>query len=397
MTFELLWRLTDLLLRWSYEGTTSAEAIVRRVARRYAQPVDVTFLPDTAILSVGGHTAARTGTSVVPPLHQVSAFKRLLATIDGGGLTAEQAGRGLAALERLPAPFGRPLRVLGMALFSVGFGISVQATWQEVYASALLGLCVGLLVQAAERRPRLVLVLPFLTSVVVSALVLVAFEQHWISGGPIQLMVPALFFFIPGDTLSGAMLELAAGRVTAGAARLVYSLAVLLMLGFGAVVATLLVGTPTTALFDADVPGNLGQVAVWTGWLLFGVGVMFVFGMAPADFPWALGVIVLTAGTAALADAAFGEPVSTFTGALVMTITALALGRRPSLPPPYVLYLGAFYALTPGSHGLRGIESWTGGDRLQGVTSLASMVGLVTALAVGMLVGATVVRTAATG
>ena len=397
MTFELLWRLADLLLRWSYEGTTSAERIVRRVARHYAQPVDVTFLPDTAILSVGGHTAARSATAMVPPLHQVSAFKRLLAAIDRGELTPDEANLGLVVLERLPRPFGWPLRVLGMALFSVGFGISVQATWQEVYASGLLGLCVGLLVQTAERHPRLMLVLPFLTSVIVSALVLVAFRQHWIFGGPIQLMVPALFYFIPGDTLAAAMLELAAGRITAGAARLVYSLGALLMLGFGAVVATLLVGTPTTALFDSDVAGNLGQVAVWTGWLLFGLGVMLVFGMAPADFPWALSLILLTAGTATLADAAFGAPIGTFAGAVVMTIAALSVGRRPNLPPPYVLYLGAFYALTPGSHGLRGIESWTGGDRLSGITSLASMIGLLTALAAGMLVGATVARTAASG
>ena len=70
---------------------------------------------------------------------------------------------------------------------------------------------------------------------------------------------------------------------------------------------------------------------------------------------------------------------------------ALLLGRRPALPPAYVLYVGAFYVLTPGSHGLRGIESWIGGDRIQGLTSVGNMVGLLVAIAVGMLVAAAAV------
>jgi uncharacterized membrane protein YjjB (DUF3815 family) len=55
------------------------------------------------------------------------------------------------------------------------------------------------------------------------------------------------------------------------------------------------------------------------------------------------------------------------------------------------LYLGAFYVLTPGSHGLRGLESWIGGSRIQGVTGVADMVGLLIAIAVGMLVAGAVV------
>ena len=56
------------------------------------------------------------------------------------------------------------------------------------------------------------------------------------------------------------------------------------------------------------------------------------------------------------------------------------------------LYLGAFYVLTPGSHGLRGIESWIGGYPLRGVTGVADMLGLLTAIGVGMLIGAAAVR-----
>jgi uncharacterized membrane protein YjjB (DUF3815 family) len=130
---------------------------------------------------------------------------------------------------------------------------------------------------------------------------------------------------------------------------------------------------------------------VWGGWVLFALGVMFTFSMAPRDFPWALGLVLLTAAAAELGTRTFGDPLGTFIGAIVMTVTALLLGRLPSRPPAYVLYLGAFYVLTPGSHGLRGIESWIGGHPIQGITSIASMVGLLTAIALGMLVGAAAV------
>jgi uncharacterized membrane protein YjjB (DUF3815 family) len=160
------------------------------------------------------------------------------------------------------------------------------------------------------------------------------------------------------------------------------------VLSFGALVATVIVGVPQSYLFDVTVPGNLGTLGVWGGWVLFALGVMLTFSMAPRDFGWALGLILLTAAAAELGTRAFGDPVGTFVGAVVMMATALLLGRRPALPPAHVLYLGAFYVLTPGSHGLRGLESWIGGDRIQGVTGVAEMFVLLIAIALGMLVAA---------
>ena len=74
-----------------------------------------------------------------------------------------------------------------------------------------------------------------------------------------------------------------------------------------------------------------------------------------------------------------------------LTATALLLARSRARPPAYVLYLGAFYVLTPGSRGLRGFETWLGGHPIMGFKSLGDMVALFTALAVGMLVAAAAV------
>ncbi|BCJ45787.1 hypothetical protein GCM10010168_57930 [Actinoplanes ianthinogenes] len=384
----LLGPLSEWLLSSSFEGTMRCEAIVREVAAAYGHTVEATFLADAALVTVGDRTLSFAREPGVPPLHQVSTIKGLLREISEADLSAPDAAARLAAIRREPGRWSRPWRVLGLVAFTVGFGISVQATWQQVGVSALTGLLIGLLVVAGNRHRRLVLIEPFLASLLVTTVVLTIYEHGLIDGGPIQLIVPALFYFIPGDAISAAALELAVNRMTAGAARLVYSTVVLLVLAFGALMATVLLQVPQSRLFDTTVPGNLGPAGVWGGWVLFAAGVMLTFSMAPRDFPWALGLVLLTAAVVEAGTRALGDPAGTFLGAVVMMATALLLGRRPGMPPAYVLYLGAFYVLTPGSHGLRGLESWIGGDPIQGVTGLADMVSLLVAIAVGMLVGA---------
>ena len=390
--FALLRELTRQQLTWSFEGTTEAESVIRRVAAAYGAHGEVTFLADAAVLTVGDRTASFSRTPLVPPLDQVSDFKRLLDEIDDGALDAREATARLAALERRPPVFSKFWQVIGLGLFSLGFGISVQATGQEIVAAGFLGLLVGLIVVAGQGRPRLALVSPFVASVTVSTLVLFAYKEGWIEGGPIQLMVPCLFIFIPGDAISAGVLELADGRITAGATRLVYSVAILLVLAFGALVATAIANVPESFLFDVEVDDTLGFWVVWGGWVVFAVGTMLTFSMRPADFPWALAIVLLTAAAAQLGTRAFGEVIGTFLAAIVMTVAALLAGRPRSRPPAYVLYLGAFYVLTPGSHGLRGFESWLGGHSILGFQGLGDMISLMTALAAGMLVGAATVR-----
>ncbi|MCU1648374.1 MAG: hypothetical protein JWN03_8649 [Nocardia sp.] len=53
-----------------------------------------------------------------------------------------------------------------------------------------------------------------------------------------------------------------------------------------------------------------------------------------------------------------------------------------------VLAESAFFILTPGSHGLRGLESWIGGQEVQGIDDFASMVSLMAAIAFGVLIAA---------
>jgi len=386
--FALVADLVRTLLHGSYEGTYTCENLVKEVAAAYGHTVDVTFLADSAIVTLGTRTASFSATPDVPPLDRISRLKRLLIGIHDGSLNPGEARARLRADAVRPPRWSRPWQVLGLVLFSIGFGVSLQASWQQVVTCTVTGLLVGLLVVAGRGKQWLTLAGPLLGSIIVSSVVLFAFKQGWIAGAPIPLIMPALFYFIPGDALSAASLELVVGRMTAGTARLVYALVTLLVLAFGATLATFVANVPHDDLFDSDGAGDLGQWAVWCGWILFTVGIMLAFSMSPRDLPWALLVVLVTVAAVQLGTRALGDPTGTFVGAVVMTVTALTLGRFRRLPPAYVLHLGAFYVLTPGAHGLRGLETWLGGDQVEGLTDIASMAQLLMAIGLGMLVGA---------
>ena len=90
----------------------------------------------------------------MPPLDQVSDAKVLLREIEAGGVPAPEAARRLEALRQRPPRFSPAWQIVGLALFATGFGISVQATGQEIVASAVLGTLVGFVAVAAQSRPR---------------------------------------------------------------------------------------------------------------------------------------------------------------------------------------------------------------------------------------------------
>lgn len=385
--FDLVVELADLLVGWSYEGTRDVERQVRHVADVYGHDVEIAVLPESAVVEFQQRTRVVTGTPRIPPLHQVTALKQWFVEVEAGDVPPEQATADLRRLRHLASPFTGWQQVIGVALFSAGFGVSVQATWQEALFTAGLGLAVGVLVVAAGRWQRWEPLAPLVASLLVGLVVLTAAREDWIDGGPIPLMIPALFMFIPGDALSAAMLELTEGRITAGAARLVQSFAVLGVLAFGALLAVEFLGLDHAALFEAPVDGNLGGLAPWVGWGVFVVGVMLAFSMRPADLPWAAAAVFGTYVVLRLGTNAFGEVAGTFLAATALTATTDLLGRHDKRPPTFVMFLGAFFVLTSGGVGLRGLETWIGGDTVTAAADLGDMFALLAALSLGLLVG----------
>ncbi|MFH8727612.1 threonine/serine exporter family protein [Streptomyces termitum] len=391
-----LTRLTGLLLRTSGEG---AELIAREVTaagRALGADVSLLLVMDTATLSVA-LPDGRTRTVIVHAvpevarLDRIAALKPLVADVCAGRAGAAEANARLDRIEAAPAPYPWWLKMAGIVLFSLGFAPLMQPTRYELAATALLATLTAALAVAADRRPRLALVLPLVASVTVSVVTLALLADDPARGGPVLLMLPALFFFVPGDYLSAAAAELGAGLLTTGAVRLVYAVFLLVQLCVGVLLGAYVTGTPAGALFDTAAEADLPRWLLFASWTVFTAGTVLAFAI-PRRFLLPLLVLVyLTVGVQSAATKLIGETGGTFVAAAVLAAAATLLSRGPDRPPRLILVLPGFFTLTVGSLGMRGLTTLAGGHVVDGFTDLLELVLVVTALAVGLVLGAAAV------
>ncbi|MGW6535256.1 threonine/serine ThrE exporter family protein [Streptomyces sp. NPDC055051] len=389
-------RLTGLMLRTSGEG---AELIAREVVaagRALGAEVSLLLVMDTATLTVarpGGR--ARTvivhAAPEVARLDRIAALKPLVADVCAGRCGLAGANARLARIEAAPAPYPWWLKMVGIVLFALGFAPLMQPTWYEIGTTAVLATLAAGLAVASDRVPRLARVLPLLASVLVSVVTLGLFAGDPAHGGPVLLMLPALFFFVPGDYLSAAAAELGAGLVTTGAIRLVYAVFLLVQLCVGVLLGAYLTGTSTRALFDTAAEADLPRWVLFASWTVFTAGTLAAFSIPRRFLPVLLALVYLTVGVQSGATALIGETGGTFVAAAVLAVAATLLSRGPRRPPRLILVLPGFFTLTVGSLGMRGLTTLAGGHVVDGFSDLLELVLVVTAIAVGLVLGATLV------
>lgn len=84
---------------------------------------------------------------------------------------------------------------------------------------------------------------------------------------------------------------------------------------------------------------------------------------------------------------AWGEIAGTLIAAAFGMTASLWLSRRPRAIPTFVLMIPVVFALSPGSHGLRQLETWVSGKTITGVTDLSTLAGTLLAIGIGLLMG----------
>jgi uncharacterized membrane protein YjjB (DUF3815 family) len=185
----------------------------------------------------------------------------------------------------------------------------------------------------------------------------------------VLVVVPALFVVVPGDYLSAAAAELIAGRITAGATRLVYAAFVLALLVVGIVAGAEMTGNENL-LTETPVSPQLPFIAVLLAWVVFAVGLVLAFNAHPSALPWliptVLGTYLVQQGTTRLVGDITGTLVA---GVLLGSVASIA-ASRPGRPPRLVLILGGFFVLTVGGLGLRGATALIGNDVVSGLADL---------------------------
>ncbi|MGW8883498.1 threonine/serine exporter family protein [Streptomyces sp. NPDC055749] len=391
---DLVVRLVRILLASSGEGAELIGRGAREAAEAYGHQVSLVLVPDGAVVTVTAVSGAASTVTVrampeVLRLDQLVALKPLMEEIRGGGMSVAAARERLRRIEEQPAPYPWWGKLAGIVLIALGFAPLMQATWYEIGSTAVLAVLAGGLAVAGDRLPRLALLLPLAASTLVSVVTLTVFARDAGHGGPVLLMLPALFFFVPGDYLSAAVAELGAGLMTTGAIRLVYAVFLLVQLYVGVLLGLALTGSSARQLFDVAAASDLPRWALFCSWAVFTVGAVLAFAIPMRLLPQLVVLVYVTVGVQSLVTKAVGETAGTFTAAVVLAAAANLLSHRPGMPPRPVLLLPGFFTLTVGSLGMRGLTTLAGGHVIAGFTDLLKLITIVTAIALGLMVGAT--------
>ncbi|MFI0937220.1 threonine/serine exporter family protein [Streptomyces sp. NPDC021020] len=133
---------------------------------------------------------------------------------------------------------------------------------------------------------------------------------------------------------------------------------------------------------------DLPRWALFLAWIVFTAGTVLAFAVPVRHLGPLLALVYATVGVQTGATKLVGEVGGTFVAAVALGAAATWLGARPRLPPRLVLLLPGFFTLTVGSLGLRGLTALAGGYPVEGFRDLTKLVTIVTAVALGLLVGA---------
>jgi len=387
----LLCELSQQLLAWSWEGVAGYEEAVERVGRAYGyEDTTVIMEAQAAMIKLepdGRGTFVKSGIPGFPPMAYTQNVKDLLADIYAGKLSVTEARKALQDLHGKEPPRSPFLVWLGVVIVSIGFAVDIVGTWEGLLWAGITGMATGLAFVAADRVAGFGKIAPLVATLASGVIVMLAFKFGWTAAAPGLLLIASTFVFIPGDSISTQAYELAQGRWSAGVDRLFYSIIMLVLQVTGAFLAIVLTGSAIAELFPTGPHDAFAWWAAYPGRFVFTIGILLAFHMSWKQFTPALLTLWVVTAVAQVTSMAYGEIAGTFFATIVGTILALWQARKPYSIPAFVLMIPIIFALSPGSHGLRQLETWIGGDTITGVNDLQTLVFVLLAIAMGMVVG----------
>ena len=374
------------------QATNDVEETLRLVAKVYQLgDVRTVVLPTYVMLqstTAGGEVRIESARQGGGRLDQTGAVETLIGRALRREITPTAAVAEVTRIRTAKPRFGPALSLLGHVILTVGFGMVINPTLQAIWVYAVLGAGVGVLVLLARRFTGLSSTVPVIAAFGVT-LATTLLLVHVVGDEPLRIIAPPLVSFLPGLTLTIAAIELTNNQVIAGASRLVFGAAQLLLLTFGVFAATTLVGHLPTA---APQP-LLGQWAGLVGVALVAVGFTLFMSAPRGAMVWIFLSLALTYGAQALGAISLGAGLSGFVGAVVVApFTRFASHFRTS-PPASVMSLACFWLLVPGALGFIGLSGVAQGGAA-GLHTLATAGISVLSIALGAIVGISLSRDA---
>lgn len=302
-----------------------------------------------------------------------------------GTLGPEDGLRRLEAIWKMKHRYRDVGFVIGYLITTIGVALMIRPTWTGLAAVGVLGLMCALLLVTVRRQPAWSAVMPVVAAFILSATVAMSY-RFGMHEPAMDLLIPPLIVFLPGSMLTIAIVELAFANMVSGATRLVAGFAQLVLLAFGILGGFRAFGHSMPEM-PHDPPGRLALWLPWLGVLLFAIGLHLYKSSRPRSLVWTTCTMLMAYLGQTLSDVFLDGASTAFFGAVLMTVTALAIEYRFNGPPALITFLPAFWLLAPGAFGLESVTSiaTTGSGTANNILQLLFTL---TAIATGCLIGA---------
>ncbi len=321
-------------------------------------------------------------------LHKLVEVDRIAEEVMCGHLRIAEGRAALRALDQPMRRRGKAMQVLGFTLAAAAVAALFRLPWLDVATAGSVGMLIGLLELAAQKRPRLQEAFEALAGLVAGAIALAVSTLV----GPLNLntvIIASLIVLLPGMSLTNAMSELTSGHWVSGSARFAGALTTILKLAIGTAIA---LGVASQFGVEPQVRALRPQPdAVMWGALLVGAYAFAVlFRAHRRDYP-----LVMLAAAAGFVISRFGgewlgPPGGVFVSALVMTAVGNAYARLANRPGT-LIRLPGIIMLVPGSIALRGVITLVqaqdlGAGQAAAIAALNTLMALLAGLMLGNLV-----------
>ena len=380
------------------EGVHVTQATLDAIAQAYGvKQARIVVLPSTVILQINERGINQTEiTAVVRQSLRFDQLGEILYLVRAARQASIVPAVGLLQLTAIwlkPARFGRVLEVIGHVLLTLGLGLVLQPTPLALVACVMLGALIGLLKLTSSQSSSLQVLLPIISSLLVSTLVLLL-ARDTSSGELLRVVILPLVTFLPGAALTVGAAELVYGETVSGSSRLVAGFLQLVLLSFGMIVATHLIGVlPNEVLRNVPV-NTLGWWAPWVGVAVFGIGIYLHLSAPPRSLPWFLLTLYITWMGQSLGAQLLGNDLSSFVGGFALII-AVNMTARMGGPPALITFLPGFWLLVPGASGLLGIAQILAGNQFFGYQDFVGAMLSILAIVTGMLAAVAIYRVVA--
>lgn len=391
---EFMFRLGQAYLACG-EQTAQVELRLRRVALACGMSrTRIVAFPTAILIALHDDTSERVTLSEGPAgglrLDQMAEVYRLGAAAERAEVTPREGLDRLIDILRAKPRFGRVLNVVGHMMLSAGLAMLLMPTLPNILAAVALGVLVGLLRLFHQERTLLAVPTPVAAAALVSGAVIWA-ASRGIAVDPIQMMIPPLVMFLPGAMLTMGMVELAYGDMVSGSSRLMTGFVQLVLLAVGLAAGAILMGAGTEALAITTEQVVNKPWLSWVGVLLFCLGVFLHLSAPRNALPWIVLVALLAVLIQRVTAGIFGAEISGFFAMMGAMPLSYLIQMRFNGPPAMVTSLPAFWLVVPGSFGLLSVTRMMS-DRAAGLEGLVTVVFVITAVALGTLVGTSLYR-----